>query len=334
MSRTTPLPRSVALVLLAALLVVAAVLSLSVGARAIGWGEVIGALTGRSHSADATVVTSQRVPRTVFGVLAGAALGTAGALMQGHTRNPLADPGLFGVNAGAALGVSALVFVAGISSPPLLVAAAMVGAAAATVLVTLLGMRNAYPGAMVLVALIGTATAALLSAVTTALILLDRQTLDVVRFWQVGSLANRDTALLPVVAVTVVVGLVLAGVNAFALNSLSLGEQVAQSLGVDVRRARLLGIVAITLLAGGATALCGPIGFLGLLAPHVARWLVGTDYRWVIPCSAALGVALTLGGDALGRLSAAGELEVGLMTAVIGAPALLVIARRRRLAAL
>ncbi len=319
---------------LAAVTVVATWLSLAVGSRPIGLSEVLGAVLGTVDSDNATVVTSQRVPRTLLGVGVGAALGVAGALMQGHTRNPLADPGLFGVNAGASFAVAALAFGIGVSSPAAVVAAALLGAGLASTTVFLLGMGQ-RGGGLVMVAILGTTMAALLSALTLALVLLDRQTLDVMRFWQVGSLVGRDFSLTGLVIPLGLIGLALALLNARSLDALSLGEDVAQSLGHDVRRARAVGILAITLLAGTSTAMCGPIVFVGLVAPHAARVLTGHDYRWLVPFSALVGAAILLLADTVGRVAAPpGELQAGLVVAAFGAPVLLAICRRRRLVAL
>lgn len=327
--------RVVVLALLMAGVFAALLLSMAVGSRTIPFGDVLSAVFGGADSDNATVITSQRLPRTLLGLLAGAALGAAGALMQGHTRNPLADPGLFGVNAGATLAVTLVVFGLGVSAPMVLLVAALIGAAVASSAVMVVGLRASGRSTLVLMALVGSAVSAVLLAMSTSVILLDNQTLDVVRFWQVGSIEGRDAAMLPVVTFVIVVGLLLAVHSAFSLNSLTMGDDVAMSLGVDVRRARLMGVVAITLLCGSATAACGPIGFLGLLAPHLARRMVGTDYRWVVPASAAIGVVVLLTGDVLGRvLVRPGELQVGIMVAAAGGPALLAIARRRRLAAL
>lgn len=316
--------------------VVAVVLvSLTVGSRSIPWTDVLAALTGRLDSDDATVITSQRLPRTLLGVVAGIALGAAGALMQGHTRNPLADPGLFGVNAGATFAVAVLVFAFGVSSPLATVVAALLGAGIVSTLVFVVGLGSLRSGGLLMLAIIGTTLGALLAALTSALVLLDRSTLDVLRFWQVGTISNREFALLPYALPVLAVGILLALVNAFSLNALGLGDEVAQSLGHDVRTSRIVGIVAITLLAGMATALCGPIAFLGLVAPHAARAVTGHDYRWLVPFAALFGAILLLVADTVGRVSARpGELEAGIVMAVIGAPVLLALTRRRRLVAL
>lgn len=329
-------PRQVLLLLgMAGALSVTVLVSLMVGSRPIPAADVIAALLTDVDSDDATVVTSQRLPRTVVGLAAGLALGAAGALMQGHTRNPLADPGLFGVNAGAAFGVAVVVFTFGVQEPAVVVVAALVGAGAAATLLFVLGLGALRGNALVVLAVLGTTLGALLGALTQGLVLLDRQTLDVMRFWDVGSVASRDLSLAPVVLPLAVLGIVLALLNGTALSALGLGEDVARSLGTGVLRARVTGIAAVTLLAGTATALCGPIGFVGLVAPHVVRRFAGPDYRWVVPGSAMVGATVLLVADTLGRVVAPpGELQAGIVMAVVGAPVLVALTRRRRLVAL
>ena len=323
----------VALALAAAVTVMGA--SLFVGSREIAPGHVWLAIAGALESPDATVVTTQRIPRTVLAALAGLALGGAGALVQGHTRNPLADPGIVGVNAGAAFLVAATVYVAGISHAAALMGAALAGAALATTLVIVVGMRGAGGHAAVTLVVFGTAFSAMLGALTTAMVLLDAHTLDVVRFWNAGTVAGRDLTMLPLAAILVAVGLAITAVHAPALTTLRLGDDLSHALGVRVRRTRILGIIAITLLCGTATALCGPIGFLGLVAPHVARRLVGTDYRWILPAAMLLGAALLVCADMIGRIVVPGsEIAAGIVMAALGAPLLRALARRRRLAAL
>jgi iron complex transport system permease protein len=316
----------------------AVVLSLSFGSNTIPLREVLAAIFTGADSDNATVITSQRLPRTLLGLGIGIALGMAGALMQGHTRNPLADPGLFGINAGATFGVACLVFGFGVASPPAIIAAAMLGAGTVSTLVLLLGLRavgGVGGGALVLLAIVGTTVSALLTAFTSAIILLDKRALDVLRFWNVGALSDRDYALAGYIAPLLAVGCVLALANAFSLNSLGLGDDVAKSLGTQVRRSRVTGMVTVTLLTGPATAICGPIAFLGLVAPHAARVFARHDQRWLVPLSGLIGAIVLLVGDTIGRVSARpGELQAGVVMAMIGAPVLLALTRRRRLVAL
>jgi ABC-type Fe3+-siderophore transport system permease subunit len=328
--------RLTGLLLLLLLVVVAAGASLAIGTRSIGLGEVWRALLDPSlGTEEAAIVRGLRAPRTAIGLLAGLALGTAGALMQGHTRNPLGDPGLLGVTAGASLAVVLAISVLGVGTPAGYVWFAFAGALAGTVLVFAIGSVGRGGGTPVTLALAGAALSALLFAVVRTILVSDQQTLDSFRFWVVGSLAGRGADVAWQVAPFVAAGLVLATVNAPALNLLSLGDDVARGLGQRIWPARAVGLAAITLLAGAATAACGPIAFVGLVVPHVARRFTGTDHRWVLPCSALLGALLLLVADVIGRLVVQpGELEAGLVVALVGAPVMIALIRRTRSVAL
>jgi ABC-type Fe3+-siderophore transport system permease subunit len=323
--------RLTGLLLLLLLVVVAAGASLAIGTRSIGLGEVWRALLDPSlGTEEAAIVRGLRAPRTAIGLLAGLALGTAGALMQGHTRNPLGDPGLLGVTAGASLAVVLAISVLGVGTPAGYVWFAFAGALAGTVLVFAIGSVGRGGGTPVTLALAGAALSALLFAVVRTILVSDQQTLDSFRFWVVGSLAGRGADVAWQVAPFVAVGLVLATVNAPALNLLSLGDDVARGLGQRIWPARAVGLAAITLLGGAATAACGPIAFVGLVVPHVVRAVTGPDHRWLIPCSGLLGAALLLGADVVGRVVARpGELQVGIVLALIGAPFFIALVRRR-----
>jgi iron complex transport system permease protein len=305
----------------------------AVGAKPIPLGTVWDALVRPDLLLeDHIVVRSLRIPRTVLGLIAGAALGLAGALMQGHTRNPLADPGILGVNAGAAFLVVVGIYVFGVTDALGYVWFALAGAAAAGVAVFVLGSVGRGGPTPVTLALAGSAISALLAALTSAVILIDVATLDAYRFWAVGSLAGRDGEVLTHVVWFLGAGALLALAGAPALNALSLGDDIARSLGHSVRRTRILGIVAITLLAGGATAACGPIAFVGLVVPHVVRTFTGPDHRWLLPASAVSGSVLMLVGDVLGRvLVRPGELQVGIVLALVGAPFFIHLVRRRKM---
>lgn len=318
-----------------ALLAGAVVLSLFVGSNPIPLNEVFGALFGGVDSDNATVITSHRLPRTVLGVVSGVALGCAGALMQGHTRSPLAEPGLFGVSAGASFGVVLLVFTLGVTAPWAVGVAALADACVVTVLVFALGGGNRSVSSPVSLALAGAAMAALLASLTSAIVLLDKQSLDVLWFWTVGSLSVRPGDLMPLISVMILAGVILATVNAPTVSLLGLGSDVAQALGKSVRTARIVGIAAITLLTAAATAACGPIGFLGLVVPHVARLFCGADYRRLIPLAGVLGACILLLADVAGRVMIPqGELPVGLVLSLVGAPAIIYIVRKRRVAKL
>jgi ABC-type Fe3+-siderophore transport system permease subunit len=328
--------RLLGLVFLLVLVVVAALASIAVGTRSIGLGEVWRSLIDGDLSTDAAVIVRRlRVPRTALGLLVGLALGVAGALMQGHTRNPLGDPGLLGVTAGASLAVVLAIAWFGIGTPSGYVWFAFAGALVGTVLVYVIGSAGRGGPTPVTLALAGAALSALLYALVRAVLVSDQQTLDSFRFWVVGALAGRGADVAWQVAPFIVIGLVLAIANAPALNLLGLGEDVARGLGQRIWPARIVGLTAITLLCGAATAACGPIAFVGLVVPHAVRAVTGPDHRWLIPCSGLLGAALLLSADVLGRVVARpGELQVGIVLALVGAPFFIALVRRRRTAGL
>jgi iron complex transport system permease protein len=315
----------------AVVLAVVALASVAYGAKAMPIGTVVDAFAGYDPSvADHLVVWSHRVPRTALGLLVGVALGLAGVMMQGVTRNPLADPGLLGINAGAALFVVLAIRGAGVDSVLGYVWFAFAGAAAAAAAVYALGASGRGGASPVRLALAGAALTALL----TAILLRDVRALDQFRFWMVGSLAGRPGPVAAQVAPFIVAGAALAVFAGRRLNALALGEDVARSLGQRVAWTRFTAVAAVVLLAGAATAAAGPIGFVGLTVPHIARALVGPDYRWILPYTLVLAPILLLAADVTGRLvTRPGELEVGLVTAVVGAPLFIGLVRRRRLAA-
>ena len=320
---------------LAAMLVLTALVSLAVGARPIGVGAVWQALWAPGGTEEDVIVRGLRVPRTVLGIAVGLALGVAGALMQGHTRNPLADPGLLGVSAGAALAVVIGIYAFGVTTLLGYVWFAFAGAFAASVAVFVLGSLGPGGASPVSLALAGVAVTALLGALTSAIVLVDVSTLDAYRFWSVGALAGRGPDVALQVAPFVLIGLVIGLAGAPGLNLLALGDDVARGLGQNVTLVRWSGLVAITLLTGTAVAACGPIAFLGLVVPHIARALTGPDHRWLLPAAGLTGAVLLLGADIVGRVVARpGELQVGIVLALIGAPFFIALVRRRRLVAL
>lgn len=325
--------RRLALILvLLALLVLAMLAGLAVGAKPIPLELVWDAVWSPTGTEDDLVVRSLRAPRTILGVGVGVALGIAGALMQGHTRNPLADPGLLGVSAGAAFSVVVGIYALGVTSLVGYVWFAFAGAFAASVLVFVLGSLGRGGPTPVTLALAGVAVSALLGAMTSALVLADAQTLDAFRFWSVGSLAGREAGIAGQVSPFLLIGIVLALANAPALNLLSLGDDVARGLGRNVTLARWTGLIAITLLTGSAVAACGPIGFVGLVVPHVARHFTGPDHRWLLPASGLAGAVLLLVSDIVGRVVVRpGELQVGIVLAFVGAPFFVALVRRRNL---
>lgn len=332
-----PLPLTRALFLLGALVLLAGVflLSLSVGARGIAFGEVWRVLWMPDGSESAYIVREMRVPRTLLALLVGAALGVAGALIQALTRNPLADTGILGVGAGASFAVVVGVAFFGVTALSEYLWFAFGGAIAVTVLVYALGSIGSIGATPVRLTLVGVALGALLGGFSSAITMLHPDSFEDMLRWSAGSLAGRGYSTLATVAVPIAAGLVLGLVSGRPLNAISLGDDLAKSLGANVVRTRVLVIVAVTLLAGAATAAAGPIGFVGLMVPHVVRWFTGPDQRWIIPFSAIAAALLLLASDVLGRiLLAPQELEVGIVTAFLGAPVLIALARRRKVSAL
>ncbi|NEK59557.1 iron chelate uptake ABC transporter family permease subunit [Geodermatophilus sabuli] len=321
---------------LVVLVAVTAALSIAVGTRSIGLGTVWQALTDPGlASEEAVIVRELRLPRTALGLMVGLALGVAGALTQGHTRNPLGDPGLLGVTAGASLGVVLAIWLLGVGTPAGYVWFAFAGALLGTVLVFTLGSLGRGGATPVTLALAGAALSALFFALVRAILVSDTDSLDSFRFWVVGALAGRDADVAWQVAPFLAAGLLLALLNAPALDLLGLGEDVARGLGQRIWLARLVGLAAVTLLCGAATAACGPIAFVGLVVPHVVRSVTGPAHRWLVPCSALAGAALLLAADVIGRVVARpGELQVGIVLALLGAPFFIALVRRRRLAGL
>lgn len=324
-----------ALALLLALLVLA---SLAVGSRSLSIADVLGALLppdgGEASDAD-LIVRELRLPRTLLGIVVGAALGAAGASIQGHTRNPLADPGLLGVSAGAACAVVLAIYLLGASTPAEFIWFAFAGALIASAAVFGVSSIGAGIRSPLTLILAGSALAAVLGSITSAIVLIDETTLDSYRFWVVGSLAGRGLDILVPLLPFFVLGLLLSLVAGPGLNLLATGDDVARGLGLNIRAHRLLGLATITLLTSAATAACGPIAFVGLVAPHLARALVGADYRWLIPAAAGTGAALLVASDVIGRvLVRPAELQVGIVVALIGAPFFVALIRRRTPAAL
>ena len=307
------------------LCLVAGLLSITFGARDVALADIVSALTSAAPQTLSEAAVVSRVPRTVLAALAGAALGAAGAAMQGLTRNPLADPGLLGVNAGAALAIVIGFAVFGIESVLIIIGAALLGATITAVLVytiASLGYGGATP---IKLALSGAAVTAALSSMTTA----------VVQAWLLGGVGGATfEQMLPAMPFLAVGALAILA-SARRLNTLALGEEMAAGLGENVLLARALAASGAVILAAAITSQCGPIGFVGLVVPHACRIMFGVDYRWILPTSALAGAALLMLADVAGRLVARpGELDVGIVMALIGAPFFIWIVRRGKVASL
>lgn len=329
-------PLLAGLIGLAVIVLAIAFLSITVGARPVTLDTVWAALTAYDpNSTDHRIIWELRLPRTVVGLLVGAALGLAGAVLQGATRNPLADPSILGIHAGAALFVVLGVAVLGISQLSLYVWLAFAGAGAAMLAVYAIASVGREGATPIKLALAGSAMTAALQSIVSAILLTSPRTLDEVRFWQVGSLAGRSMDVVVQVAPFLAIGIVLALASGRMLDGLSMGEDVARALGQNVRRSRAIAGLAAVILAGASTAAAGPIAFVGLTVPHVARAITGPNYRWILPYSMLLAPILLLGADILGRIIAPpGEVQVGIVTAFLGAPFFIALVRRRKLATL
>lgn len=329
---TVPGPRRSLLGLVVALVVLLALLALSlmVGSTAIAPSVVWDALFHPSAATDQFAIRDFRLPRTIVGLVVGAALGLSGALIQALTRNPLAEPGILGVHAGASFAVTVAVGLLGVRDVHGYMWFAFAGALIVTLLVLALGStrQGSSPAVMVLA---GICVGAVLGGAREALQLTDPDAFDAMRNWNAGSIAGRPLDVVWPVLPFFVVALILAFGVSGPLNALALGDELAAAQGVRLVRTRVVAVIALTLLAGGATAIAGPIAFVGLMVPHVARWMVGPDQRWIFAYSILLAPSLLLASDVLGRVvMRPGEIPVGVVTAFVGAPVLVALVRRKK----
>lgn len=315
----------------AVVLAAAVLLSLAVGARFVPLDQVFHSLLGAGNEQASGIVGTLRADRTVNAVLCGAALGAAGVLMQSLTRNPIADPGLLGVNTGAAFGVVAGLSLVGTIGAAGTVWFALAGALIASGVVFAFSVSRFASGSPVRLTLAGVAFSAVLAGASQALVLANQTVLDAYRFWRVGSLTARPFEEALPLAGFVLGGLLLALLLAPALNLMALGDDTAAGLGVRPALVRGLGLAAVALLCGAATALAGPISFVGLAAPHLVRRLIGAELRLVLPLSVLAGPCLLLLADVLGRVIGNGaEVPVGVVMAFIGGPLLIALVAGRR----
>lgn len=313
-----------------AVLVALCAASVAFGVREVTVTEILQGLAGDTDGVSQAAVVA-RIPRTVLAILVGAALALSGATMQAITRNPLADPGILGVSGGAALAVVIGIAFFGMSNPYATMAAAIIGAAAAAISVYAIGSLGRGGATPLKLALAGAASAAAFMSLVSAVLLPRVDIMESFRFWQIGGVGGATWDRIALVAPALLVGGVITLLYARGMNSLALGDELAAGLGEHVGRTRLIAAIGAVVLCGAATAVAGPIAFVGLVIPHLCRLLVGTDHRWLLPFSAVAGAALLVAADVVGRIVARpDEVEVGVITALIGAPLFIWIVRRQK----
>lgn len=323
------------------LIATSALLSLTVGSRDIPIPEGLHRLPTalryafdsgfheRFHADEFTVIIANlRVPRTLLALMAGSALGIAGSIIQGHTRNALADPGLLGVNAGAAVAIVGSIYVGLSTAGDAALLPAMIGAGIAAAAVFALSSTGTTAASPLTLVLAGTAITALLMALVNAMVITDTSALDTLRAWATGSVAGRPLTIATTLAPLFVLGLLLAATQGRALNLLSMGSDVAVSLGHNIALSRVIGLLAVTILGGVAVNAAGPVAFIGLAAPHAARSIFGADYRAIIPTAGLIGSMFALWADIVGRLLSTSELPMGIVLGIAGVPIFIYLVKR------
>jgi iron complex transport system permease protein len=311
-------------------LLVCLVVSVAYGAADISWQTVYESLIAFDNSREHLIIRTIRLPRSLLAMIVGASISTAGAIMQGITRNPLADPGILGINAGAAFAVVMAIFFFGASSPSSYIWYAFAGAGITAVTVYFLAALGRSGITPLNLTIAGAAIAAFLTSLTTAMLIISQQTLEEIRFWLVGSLAGADKSLILQILPYACLGMLLTLIISQQITILSLGEDVARGLGQQTVWVKIVAAVCVLLLNGSAVAVAGSIGFIGLVVPHLVRFWVGVDYRWILPYSAVFGAILLLISDVVARsIAQPQEIPVGIMTALVGAPFFIYLAKTK-----
>ncbi|MFS0853204.1 FecCD family ABC transporter permease [Microbacterium sp. 179-I 3D4 NHS] len=312
-------------------LLVLCFLSVSFGVKAVGFDDIVAAFSGHSDTIEQAAIV-KRIPRTVLALLVGAALALSGATMQAVTRNPVADPGILGVSNGASLAVVLGLAFLGLTNPLGQMAFAITGAAVAATFVYTVGSLGRGGATPLKLALAGAATSAAFASLISAIMLPRVDLLQVFQSWQIGGVGGAEWSRIAITAPVLAVGALICFLCSRGMNSLALGDDMAKGLGEHVFRTRMLSALGAVILAGAATAIAGPIGFVGLIVPHVCRMLIGTDHRWLLPFSAMTGAALLVASDVIGRVIApsSAEIQVGIITAIVGAPFFIWIVRRQK----
>lgn len=321
-------------VILSLCLIIVSVLSILYGSKSVDMEILFDAFFTNKESFSISVVQA-RIPRTLFGILAGASLGVSGCLMQSITRNPIADPSILGINTGASLFVVVGIAFFSISSPSQYIWLGFTGAMLTAILVygiASVGQSGATP---IKLALAGAATSMALMSLVNTIMLPNSQVMDSFRFWQTGSIGGAKWNMILVLLPYFILGLLLSFYLSSYLNTLALGDELATSLGINSKKVRAMAAFAGVLLCGATTALAGPIAFVGLMVPHIMRLLIGSNMHYLLPLSALGGSILLLGADIIGRVIASpAELEVGIITAILGAPVFIYIVRKVKIRSL
>ena len=304
--------------------------SVAVGSRSVGWSDIVAAFQGDDTTMNTAAVTL-RIPRTVLAIIVGAALALAGVVMQGVTRNPLADPGILGVNTGASLAVVTALVTVGLSSPASYIWVGILGAGVTAVFVYAVGSLGRGGSTPLKLALAGAATSAALASFISAVLLPRGDVSELFQSWQIGGVGGASWTTIQQVLPFLAAGFAISLLASRALNSLALGDELAAGLGERVALVRGVAALGAVMLCGAATAVAGPIGFVGLVVPHLCRLLIGLDHRWLMPFSAVTGAVLLVASDVAGRIAARpDEIDVGIITALIGAPFFIYIVRRQK----
>ncbi|AQR97242.1 FecCD family ABC transporter permease [Clostridium saccharoperbutylacetonicum] len=317
------------------LLIICLMLSLAFGSKNVGFSQAINALINSDDMSFSAIVVRERIPRTIFSVMAGASLGISGALMQSITRNPIADPSILGVNTGASLFVVIGIAFFNINSANEYIWIALAGAGITSIFVY--GIASMGSGGMtpIKLALAGSATSAVLTSLVSVIILPRSEVMNAYRFWQVGSVSGATWDSINLILPYLIIGLIISIISTPALDVLALGDEVATGLGVNISIIRIICAIAGVILCGAITAIAGPIGFVGLMIPHSIRLILGANLRGLVPMSAIGGAVLLTISDVLGRvIGSPGELQVGIITAFFGAPILIIIARKAKVRAI
>ncbi|WP_270562791.1 FecCD family ABC transporter permease [Clostridium beijerinckii] len=317
------------------LLGICVIISLAFGSKNIGISQAINALLNSDDTSFAALVVRERIPRTIFSIMAGASLGISGALMQSITRNPISDPSILGVNTGASLFVVIGIAFFNINSANEYIWIALVGAGITSIFVYTIASIGSGGMTPIKLALAGSATSAVLTSLVSVIILPRSEVIDAYRFWQVGSVSGATWESIDLMLPFLIIGLIISIISAPALDILALGDEVATGLGVNIGIIRIICAIAGVILCGATTAIAGPIGFVGLMIPHSIRLIFGSNLRGLVPMSAIGGAVLLTISDVLGRvLGSPGELQVGIITAFLGAPILIIIARKAKVRAI